>query len=138
MTVAPITSADDPRVALFRHIREPELVRSHGLFVAEGRLVVERVLADPRYDVVSVLVNEPALASLRPSLDGRVPDGAVLLCDLSLLEAIAGFDLHRGCLALVRRPQALRWRDARLSSDRSPRRPDAAGARRRLWGPPAA
>ena len=112
MTVIPIASADDPRIALFRHVREPELVRSHGMFVAEGRLVVERVLADPRFEVVSLLVNDAAHAALAPALERSPEDVVTLRCDSSLLEAITGFDVHRGCLALVRRPTPIGWRDA--------------------------
>ena len=43
-----IESIDDPRVAGYRVVRDPELARMHGLFVAEGRLVVERLIADGR------------------------------------------------------------------------------------------
>jgi hypothetical protein len=32
-----ISDLNDPRVALFRDVADPELMRKHGLFVAEGR-----------------------------------------------------------------------------------------------------
>jgi tRNA G18 (ribose-2'-O)-methylase SpoU len=37
----------------YRAVREGELVRSHGLFVAEGRLVVRRVLQDRRSETLA-------------------------------------------------------------------------------------
>ena len=40
----PIDSADDPRVQDYRAVREPELVRRRGLFIAEGELVLRRAL----------------------------------------------------------------------------------------------
>ena len=43
-----IAGPGDPRVAEYRIVPEPELVRSRGLVVAEGRLVVRRVIEDGR------------------------------------------------------------------------------------------
>ena len=45
MPVIHLDSLDDPRLADYRAVRDPELVRARQLFVAEGRLVVERLLA---------------------------------------------------------------------------------------------
>src|SRR3954464_8546220 len=42
--VIPIHSEDDERVADYRNIPDPELVERRGIFVAEGRLVVRRLL----------------------------------------------------------------------------------------------
>ena len=49
--VIAIISADDPRVLDYRAVREPDLVRRRGLFIAEGRLVVARLLALPHYTI---------------------------------------------------------------------------------------
>jgi len=40
-----IDSSDDARLAEFRNVPDPELLRRLGLFVAEGRLVVMRLLS---------------------------------------------------------------------------------------------
>jgi tRNA G18 (ribose-2'-O)-methylase SpoU len=95
----------DPRVAVYRDVPEPELVRARGLFVAEGRLVVGRLIQDRRYRVQSLLLNDAALEALAPelaALDSTVP---VYVGDRSLFLAVTGFNLHRGCLALVQRPE---------------------------------
>ena len=63
-----ITEPGDPRIADYQVRREAELLASRGLFVAESRLVVERLLATPRFPVRSLLVNEAALAALEPAL----------------------------------------------------------------------
>jgi tRNA G18 (ribose-2'-O)-methylase SpoU len=97
---------DDPRLALYRSVADPELARSHGVFVAEGRHVVRRALEDPRFRVQSLLLNAAAHRDLAPALerlDARVP---VYLCETKDFHAITGFDIHRGCLALVDRPPA--------------------------------
>jgi tRNA G18 (ribose-2'-O)-methylase SpoU len=99
-----IVSADDPRVADYRGVSEPDLVRRRGLFVAEGRLVVQRLLRDRRSRVQSVLVSpaaHDALAADLAALDERTP---VFLAETHEIAAIAGFHIHRGCLALAERP----------------------------------
>jgi tRNA G18 (ribose-2'-O)-methylase SpoU len=74
------------------------------LFVAEGRLVVRRVLEDVRYRVRSLLLNDAALRGLGP-LVARVEDAcAVLVCPTDDFAGITGYNIHRGCLALVERP----------------------------------
>jgi tRNA G18 (ribose-2'-O)-methylase SpoU len=101
-----IECASDPRVDAYRGVRDGELLRVRGLFVAEGRLVVRRAIEDGRYRIASVLVNDAALrdmASAFHSLDCDVP---VFVCDARELSGVAGYDVHRGCLALVHRPAA--------------------------------
>jgi tRNA G18 (ribose-2'-O)-methylase SpoU len=105
-----ITSADDPRVHDYRAVREPELVRRRGLFIAEGRLVVGRLLALPDSRIRSILVSEAGLAALRAQaaggLDAR-PDLPLYLAGAEVIDALGGFHFHRGCLAIAERPPAL-------------------------------
>jgi tRNA G18 (ribose-2'-O)-methylase SpoU len=103
-----ITSPDDPRVAAYRGVTDPELARASGVFVAEGRLVVRRVLEDSKYCVQSLLLNDAAYRDLAPLIDRTEGVGGtgteVLLCDTSDFLGISGVNFHRGCLALVKRP----------------------------------
>ncbi len=99
-----IRIADDPRVALYRSVADRDLARSHGLFVAEGRLVVRRVLEDSRYSLQSLLLNDAAHRDLEPllaRLDAAVP---AYVCRTEEFQTITGINIHRGCLALVERP----------------------------------
>ena len=98
------TYPGDPRVAAYRGVSDPQLARSTRQFVAEGRLVVARVLSDPRFCVQSVLVNDAAYRELLPLLDAAAPAPDVLLCNTSDFLGITGVNIHRGCLALVERP----------------------------------
>src|SRR5258708_8447494 len=77
-----------------------------GLSVADGRLTVERLLDDRRFTVDSVAVTSSAADALRPVLTRR-GDVPVYVCDPPVLEAITGFNFHRGCLALAHRPAAM-------------------------------
>jgi tRNA G18 (ribose-2'-O)-methylase SpoU len=106
MAVERIDSAGDARIAPYRDVRDGELVRSRGLFVAEGRLVVRRVVEDKRFRVESVILNDAALNDLAFTVATLAPDVPVLVCGAHDLAAIAGYDVHRGCLALVHRPPA--------------------------------
>jgi tRNA G18 (ribose-2'-O)-methylase SpoU len=96
--------ADDRRLAAYRDVSDAELLRSKGVFVAEGRLVVRRVIEDPRCRIVSIVVNKAARQDLAEALervDATVP---VLVADGRVLEELTGYHVHRGCLALVERP----------------------------------
>jgi tRNA G18 (ribose-2'-O)-methylase SpoU len=104
MAVERIDGADDSRVAGYRNVRDGDLVRARGLFVAEGRLVVRRVIEDGRCRIASVLVNDAALSDLGQTLEALAADVPVLVCDAGALAGITGYDVHRGCLALVHRP----------------------------------
>jgi len=104
MGVEHIDRADDPRAAGYRGVRDGELLRSRGLFVAEGRQVVQRVVEDARYRVQSVLLNPAALRELEPAITAAGRDVPILVGGAIVLAEIAGYDVHRGCLALVQRP----------------------------------
>jgi tRNA G18 (ribose-2'-O)-methylase SpoU len=88
-------------------VGDPAALERAGLFVAEGRLTVERLLEDGRFDVASVAVTATAANALAAVL-ARHATIPVHVCEPSVLEAITGFDFHRGCLALARRPAVAR------------------------------
>jgi len=68
--------------------------------------VIERVLDDRSFEVVSLLLNPASLAALAPSLSSLGADVPVYVTGSADFFAITGFNLHRGNLALVRRPTA--------------------------------
>lgn len=104
MPIVPLTSLADPRLAGYREISEPELVRERGLFVAEGRLVVERVLRQG-FAIQSLLLNAAAHAALAPLLGAFERETPVYVADAAEFQRLTGHDFHRGCLALVERPK---------------------------------
>ena len=99
----PIDDPGDPRLALYRNVADPVLLREHGLFVAEGRLVIRTLLTASTLTARSVLVTAAALDSLSDVLHPGSPL-PVLVVSRSLMNGIAGFNIHRGCLALGERP----------------------------------
>jgi tRNA G18 (ribose-2'-O)-methylase SpoU len=101
-----IGGPDDPRVSEYRGISDSELMRARGLFVAEGRLVVQRLIEDGRYVVRSLLLSEAARRSLSPLLATMTPTIPVYIAEAEDFVSITGYDIHRGCLALAIRPDA--------------------------------
>jgi len=102
----------DPRLDPYRHVGDPVWLRRAGLFVAEGRLVVSRLIAARRYAIHSILVTPAAQAALEAELASA--GGDVIVCSPAALEQVTGFDFHRGCVALARRPSPDgddRWMD---------------------------
>ena len=71
MADARSTSATDPRLAPYRDVGDPAWLRREGLFVAEGRLVVERLIDAKRFAIESILVTPAAHARTGPAARGR-------------------------------------------------------------------
>lgn len=92
---------DDDRLADYRLLADPSALKLAGLFVAEGRLVVRRLLGLPRFAIRSVLVTAAAHAALADVLRSDVTTYVV---DQRVMNATTGFNMHRGCLALAERP----------------------------------
>ncbi len=88
--------------AQYAHVGDPVWLRAHGLFVAEGRLVVRRLIEAGRYEPLSLVVTPAALEGLS-DLRARVRC-PVHVVEKSELASLTGIDFHRGCLALARRP----------------------------------
>ena len=96
---------DDPRLADYRDIPDGELLRDRGVFVAEGRLVVRRLLRGSRFAARSVLLTPAAYGTLADALAGcEVP---VYVAAQELLNGITGINMHRGCLAIGERGAGL-------------------------------
>jgi tRNA G18 (ribose-2'-O)-methylase SpoU len=99
-----IETLDDARVEGYRHIADQDWLLASSLFVAEGRLVVRRLLDLQQWPIESLLVTEPAADSLADVL--HKTDAPVFMVDQQLINDIVGFNIHRGCLAIGRRQSA--------------------------------
>ena len=74
-----------------------------GLFVAEGEVVLRVLIGSRLCEPVSLLLGEKRVEGLRAELE-RLPAAIpVHVAPQPVLDAIAGFHLHRGILALGRR-----------------------------------
>jgi tRNA G18 (ribose-2'-O)-methylase SpoU len=95
-----INSLDDPRLAAYRDLTTSKMAARQGLFIAEGRLLVRRLL-ESDYSTHSILLDERRVAELGVSVPESVP---VYVTPNGMVERIIGFNFHRGVIgAGVRR-----------------------------------
>ena len=97
-----ISDPADPRLADYRHMKDRDLSAEGGRFVAESELVVSRLLGSG-LPVLSVLATPVRLQSLGDALRGV--SCPVFSASQAVLDAITGFHVHRGCLAIGQRPE---------------------------------
>ena len=115
MNLIPVQTLSDPRLAPYASMRDAELAQRadpldaaahQGLFIAEGELVLRRLIASP-FPVQSVLTTPTRLDTLRDALDGLPAETPIFLADLPVLSQIVGFNMHRGVLAIGSRARPL-------------------------------
>jgi tRNA G18 (ribose-2'-O)-methylase SpoU len=118
-TITPVDDPADPRVTDFRDLttadRRPDRPGGRGLVIAEGVVVVRRLLESP-YPVRSLLGVPRRFDELADDLAGV--DVPAYATDAETMAAVVGFHLNRGVLAVAdRAPRAdvaALVRDARL------------------------
>jgi tRNA G18 (ribose-2'-O)-methylase SpoU len=101
-----IESLDDPRLAAYRNLKERDLARDGGRFIAEAEQVVRRLLASD-YQTESVLMAQRRAAEILPIVPENVP---VFVVPDAMMQQVVGFKFHSGVLACGRRkpPATLR------------------------------
>jgi tRNA G18 (ribose-2'-O)-methylase SpoU len=99
MPVVRITTLDDPRVALYRNLKDRELERRGQHFIAEGEHLTRRLLASD-FPVDSVMLAERRVAEMGPIVPDPVP---VYVVTQELMNQIVGLKFHSGVLACGRR-----------------------------------
>jgi tRNA G18 (ribose-2'-O)-methylase SpoU len=109
MQVVRISGPDDLRIVEFRDLADHDRLRARGLFIAEGRIVVERLIEDAlgkdqRFGVRSLLLNAAAWRALEPHCAHLAADVTAFVCETQDFEQLTGYNFHRGCLALASRP----------------------------------
>ena len=93
----------DPRVAPYLTIRERDLAGRHGRFIAEGKVVLNVLFSARRFEAESVLVLENRLAGMTETLAHAPEAMPVYVASAMVMDAIAGFHIHRGILAVGRK-----------------------------------
>ncbi|MGA9375421.1 MAG: RNA methyltransferase [Mycobacterium sp.] len=103
-----IEDSADPRLDDFRDLnsvdRRPDLPSGKGLVIAEGVLVVQRMLAS-RFRPRALLGTDRRLGELAADLDGV--DIPFYRANAEVMAAAVGFHLNRGVLAAASRPGEL-------------------------------
>ena len=100
-----IDDPQDPRIAAYHAIRERDLTGREGLFIAEGKVVLNVLFAAHRFESVSALILESRLAGMKDTLRLAPENMPVYVASQEVMDQIAGFHIHRGILALGKRRQ---------------------------------
>lgn len=98
-----IDGPQDPRIEDYRFVRERDLVGRQGLFIAEGEVVLKTLVMHSPMTTRSVLMVDKR-HDKRAHLLEKLPDETpVYLASQDEVDAIAGFRLNRGILAVGER-----------------------------------
>lgn len=106
-TVIPISDPADPRLADFANLKDAglradEAAGRRGVFNAEGDKIL-RILAASRFPVRSIVAAPHRLAAIAETI-ARLPDSTpVYTLPEPAMEALVGFQFHRGILACGQR-----------------------------------
>jgi tRNA G18 (ribose-2'-O)-methylase SpoU len=102
MPVIAIDDWNDPRLAPYRALKDRELAREGGRFIAEGEHLVRRLLASD-FSVESVLLSQRRAEEMSREISSTIP---VYVASTELLNAVIGFKFHSGVIACgVRKPR---------------------------------
>ncbi|PZU84662.1 MAG: RNA methyltransferase [Shinella sp.] len=106
-TFITIEDPKDPRIAEFSQIRERDLTGRSGRFIAEGTVVLRMLAAAHRaagdFRAEKILLLKNRVDGVGDILAAFPEDIPVYIADAVVIDAIAGFHLHRGVLALGQR-----------------------------------
>ncbi|MGZ4584378.1 MAG: TrmH family RNA methyltransferase [Mycobacterium sp.] len=104
LNVRDVDDPDDPRLDDFRDLnsvdRRPDLPSGKGLVIAEGVLVVQRMLAS-RFTPHALLGTDRRLSELKDDLAGAA--APFYRASAEVMAQVVGFHLNRGVLAAARR-----------------------------------
>jgi tRNA G18 (ribose-2'-O)-methylase SpoU len=100
-----IDSLDDPRVEAYRNMKDRELARDGGRFIAEGEQVVRRLLASG-IGVESVLLSQRKANAVGPIVPPNIP---VWIASDETIESVIGFEFHSGVMACGIRPKPVHF-----------------------------
>jgi tRNA G18 (ribose-2'-O)-methylase SpoU len=108
MPRVPIANLDDPRLAPYQAIRDREIARNGQRFLAEGEVIVRRLLASD-FQVESILASERRAEAIAPCVPAEVP---MFVADHAAVSQIVGIKFHGGIIACGRRKTMPAIRDA--------------------------
>lgn len=95
-----IDNPDDPRIAGYRAVRERDLAGRERRFIAEGKVVLNVLFSARRFEAESALILDRRLEGMKATLALAPSAMPVYVASQAVMDAIAGFHIHRGVLAL--------------------------------------
>lgn len=102
-----IITVDDinaPELSVYTSLTESQLKRHEGVFIAESVKVID-VALDKGLEPISFLMEERQIKGIGKDLIVRCPDVPVYTASRQVLSSITGFELTRGVLCAMKRPE---------------------------------
>lgn len=104
MNIQHIPTFSEPCLAPYQNLRDRTL-RGENLFIAEGDLVVERLLKS-RYQTESLLIADRALERVQPLLEKYVSEEIpIYVVPFDGINDLLGFPFHQGVMAIGKREE---------------------------------
>lgn len=108
MAIIQITNSRDERIDVYTRLTEHQLRNvlepSRAVMIAESRFVIETALQQG-LEPLSLLLDERHLESMEPIIQSLPPQVPVYIATREVMSAITGFEVTRGYLCALRRPQ---------------------------------
>ena len=114
-----VRDPEDLRIADYMQIREAELVKRRGVFLAEGPEVVRTLILRSRFEARSVLLVERRVEAMQDALGALPEQTPVYVVSQAVMDRIVGFNFHRGVIAAGQLP-ARQSAQAMLEQARGP------------------
>ena len=100
MPLIPVSHSDDPRLEAYVSLREKDLTSGHvARFIIEGKVTLETALTRGRFALESVFLAESRVEPLADLLAEVPEEIPVYVAPQAVMDAVAGFPMHRGVLA---------------------------------------
>jgi tRNA G18 (ribose-2'-O)-methylase SpoU len=96
-----VNDLEDLRLAPYRDLKERDLAREHGLFIAEGEHLVRRLLASD-FRTHSLLLADRRAEEIAPLVPADVP---VYVAPADQVNRVLGYKFHSGVMAAGVRPE---------------------------------
>ena len=95
-----LDALEDPRLAVFRHLKPHNSTRHLGSFVLEGEKLLLRLLESPQFQIESAVLSPSRAERLRSTIPSEIP---AYVLDESLISQLVGFPFHLGVISSARR-----------------------------------
>ncbi|MBI3586197.1 MAG: RNA methyltransferase [Ignavibacteriales bacterium] len=104
MNILHIETLEGAELQPYRTLRRPLEHQQQGIFVAEGKKVVRKLL-ESDLETISVLLTPEWLDEYKQFLEQRKENPTVFVAPKILLDSIVGFNLHQAIMAVAKIPK---------------------------------
>lgn len=103
LNIITITDSNDPRLSVYKNIKEKDIIGREKQFIAEGKVVLSVLLHAKHFSAQSMIIVEARLPGMMPLLQQTQPDCLIFCVSQNIMDMVAGFHVHRGILGIGKR-----------------------------------